>query len=156
MWWDYTDDIKLQTGDILEVTAAGIIFPNFIKHYAIVFQKNKKLYVSHSMMGYGPKIQPFEDFMLGGERPRTITKFFRDDTTRKLTSEYIEEKSKDLIEKSKKHYQYRWSFWDWNCEDYVKEISPESKLGFDHRSTMIIIGLIIIIILLLIFYRRKT
>lgn len=157
MWFEYNNE-QLKTGDVIEVTSSNNFIPDFVKHYGIVFHKNNETYVSHSTVARGPEIQTLNDFINDGKKPRIIARYFRDAETEKLTDEHIETKSIELIDKSKNNHKYKWDFWTNNCEDYVKNICPDCRIGTDHRSAVIIISLIVLIAIIttiIIIKRRK-
>lgn len=128
MWENALKIEKLQTGDVLEAKGKVPFFP----HYAVVYKKNNELYVTHCVDN-GVTDEPLKDF----EKKRTIYNVFRNEVTKKLTDEFIQEKAKEL-----KAYGY--NFMEMNCEDYAKRIVG-TYIGVDDRTTAIIVISLIII-----------
>lgn len=152
MWHEYDPSVELKTGDILKTENQSLKFFNLFKHYAIVFKRGDILYVSHSTKD-GPEIITFEDFA----ETREIFSYFRDSDTEFMTDEYIERKTKQLIEKSKNNSKHKWDFVKNNCEDYVKNICPDCKLGLDNKTivAIAIIATLIITIIVIVIWNRK-
>lgn len=142
MWSNITKIEKLQTGDILEVQGKVPFFP----HYAVVFYKNDIAWVTHCVDD-GISTETLSDL----ESKRNIYSVFRNEVTKKLTDEFIENKAKELT-------AYGYNFMESNCEDYVKRIVG-TYIGLDDRvSAIIVISTIIIVALIVtitIIYKRK-
>lgn len=128
MWENAIKIGQLQTGDVLEVSGRVPFFP----HYAVVYNKNNELYVTHCI-DEGVTDEPLRDF----ERKRTIYNVFRNEVTKKLTDKFIQEKAKEL-------QAYGYNFMEMNCEDYAKRIVG-TYIGMDDRVTAIIVISLVII-----------
>lgn len=135
MWQNILKVDKLQTGDVLRVSSNTPFFSLTCDHYAVVFFKNDIPYVTHCVSN-GPITETLQEF----EKKRTIYSHFRNEITKKLTDEFIQQKAAEL-------QAYGYNFMEMNCEDYVKRIVG-TYIGLDDRVTLLIIISITIIIAL--------
>lgn len=140
-WHIYHRDTKLQTGDIIESSAAQW----FLVHFGILFYKDGVLYIAHCpLMDEGrPVMEPFEQF----KKKRIIYRYFRDGITQELSDEYIAQRAEFL-------QRYPYDATTFNCEDFVKSIAEGVKLGIDLRLgiglTVVVVIIVVVIVVKLI------
>jgi len=133
----------LQTGDVLVVKAVLVVkfMEAFIRHYAIVYQKDGIQYVAeHKPLSHGLRTNLLSNYL----NDRAVTGLVRSDKTMALTDDYIQKKVNDCSPIGYRLLTY-------NCEDFIRDIC-DCDIGYDQRKKFLNILLLSIIAIILLYF----